>query len=163
MNKFKQKWTIIIPLEPVSEGTEYEFTDWPLHITLASVFAVDDKGAEISNKLQELLLGQHEFNTSADSEDWFGPDKSVGVMKIKFTLELQELYSKIHQLLIDMKVEFNEPQYEGKGFIPHSAYQKTSRLRAGDEIIISKVALIDMFPNGNGYKRRVTKTIDLKV
>lgn len=161
MNKFTQKWTIIIPIEPIYEGLEYEFTEWPLHITLASVFAVSVTGDQLGGELQKRVATQKSLTMQAESEDWFGPERTVGVMKLQMTPAFSELYTKVHELLIGLGASFNEPQYEGEGYIPHSAHQKAARLHIGDQVTVNKLALIDMFPDGNGYRRRVTKLIDL--
>lgn len=161
MNKFTQKWTIIIPIESIYEGLEYDFTEWPLHITLASVFAVSTTGDQLGEKLQERVATQRSLSVQAESEDWFGPERTVGVMKLQMTPALSELYNKVHELLVGLDASFNEPRYEGEGYIPHSAHQKMARLHIGDKVAVNKLALIDMFPDSNGHRRRVTKLIDI--
>src|ERR1700757_2847703 len=153
MEKFTQKWIIVVPLVPLDEGTEYSYTDWPLHITLASVFAVDYDGQTLCAKVEQLLADQRPLTAVADQEDWFGPDRSVRVMRMQKTPELLALYDRIRDMLVSDGVVYNAPQYEGDGYNPHSTYQKGARLAAGEQVAVESVAVIDMFPNADGYMR----------
>lgn len=159
MEKFTQKWAIIIPLEEHADGSEFYYTDFPLHITIAGVFAIEDSGAELKKMLQLLIKSTRPFEVTADEEALFGDNKDIAVMKIHATPELIHLYELIHSELLKRGAVFNMPHHEGDGYIPHSTYQKSGRLQAGEKVIAKSVSLIDLFPKGDGLTRKITKTI----
>lgn len=160
MEKFTQKWAIIIPLEEHSDGSEFYYTDFPLHITIAGVFAINNSGVELEKMLFELVKNVGAFEVIADEEALFGNEKDIAVMKIIQTPELMKLYRLIHDELLKRKAVFNMPHHEGNGYIPHSTYQKSGRLHPGEKVFAKSVSLIDLFPNDNGYMRKITKTIE---
>ena len=160
MEKFTQKWAIIIPLEEHSDGSEFYYTDFPIHITVAGVFATNNSGLELERILKALVASVKPFEASADKEAFFGDKKDIAVMKIHQTSELMNLYGLIHGELLKRKVVFNMPHHEGDGYIPHSTYQKSGRLHPDEKVFAKSVSLIDLFPNDNGLMRRITKTIE---
>jgi 2'-5' RNA ligase len=159
MEKLTEKWAIIALLEPVEEGIEFLPSHFPLHVTIAGVFAVDFNGNTLSEKLSELLAGQTAVETVADGEQLFGPNKDVAVIKLQKTPDLMALYDKIHNELIGLGAVFNEPQYEEGGYIPHSTRQEHKELHTGEIVLINSISIVDLFPNNNGYLRKIFKTI----
>jgi len=161
MEKLTQKWAIIAPLESMEEGAEFLPSEFPLHITLAGVFAINNTGTVLSEKLLELLAHQTAFQAFTDTDEYFGPNKDIYVMKLQKTPELMSLYHKIHDTLNQLGATFNEPQYEVDGYIPHSTVQKNVRLSTNQVISVNTVAIVDLFPNGDGHKRKIFKIITL--
>jgi 2'-5' RNA ligase len=159
MEKFTQKWAVIIPLEKHPDGSEFYYTDFPLHITIAGVFATTDSGAELEKMLHLLIKSTRPFEVTADEEALFGDNKDISVMKISATPELIHLYELIHSELLKEGAVFNTPHHEGEGYIPHSTYQKSGRLQTGEKVIAKSISLIDLLPNGDGLMRKITKTI----
>jgi 2'-5' RNA ligase len=159
MEEFTQKWAIIALLEDVRDGATFYYTDFPLHITLAGVFAINKDGSWLAEGLSDLLTGQKRFEVQADKKDMFGPHKDVAVMKIAKTPELTSLYSKIHQWLLESGARYNEPQYQGSNYLPHSTFQKSGLLHEDETRQIKSVSIIDLFPNGDGHQRKICKTI----
>jgi 2'-5' RNA ligase len=162
MEKFTQKWAVIALLEEVDEGSEFYYTDFPLHVTLAGVFKIDQEGSWLAKELVDILAGQKAFSVTTDIKDMFGPNKDVAVMKIVKTPELMDLYSKIHNWLLASGAIYNEPEYQGAGYLPHSTFQKSDLLKEGEIKHIKSISIIDLFPNGDGYQRKVFKTIELE-
>jgi 2'-5' RNA ligase len=159
MEKLTQKWAIIAPLQSVQEGSEFSPSDFPLHMTLAGVFAIEFDGATLSEKLSALLAHQAPFEVTAGTEDFFGPNKDIAVMTLQRTPELMALYNTIHNELITLNAIFNTPQYEDEGYIPHSTKQKHAIVTNGESVLIDSVSIIDLFPNGDGHRRKIFKTI----
>ncbi len=160
MEKFTQKWAIIIPLKNHADGSEFYFTDFPLHITLAGVFATSETGDQLEDMLEEIASLIRPFTITASQEEWFGEQKDIPVMKIQQSSELMNLYKVIHDDLVKRNVVFNAPQYEGEGYIAHSTHQKSGRLHEGEKVLAKSIALVDLFPNDDGLMRRITKTIN---
>lgn len=161
MSKFTQKWAIIALLEEIPDGTEFYYTDYPLHMTIAGVFELDKSGLWLSENLTRLLINQKEFDIKAGAEDHFGPDKDIQVMKIIESPELLKFYNKIHNWLLSYGAIYNEPQYQGEGYLPHSTFQKSGRLNEGEIRHIKSVSIVDLFPNNDGHRRKIFKTIEL--
>lgn len=162
MEKLTQKWAIVAFLENVDEGAEFYYTDFPLHVTFAGVFATSMSGRQLADELAGLLAGVQAIEIEADSGGMFGPNSNVAVMKVIKTPGLMNIYSMIHGWLRDMGATFNSPQYEGEGYIPHSTPQKSGSLREGERRLLNSVSIIDLFPNGDGHRRKVHTTIKLQ-
>lgn len=159
--KFTQKWAIIAPLEPIQEGSEFPHTEFPLHITLMGVFAVDKNSQQLAIECSKELAHQQAFQVTAGPEAMFGPDKSVKVTTIQPSHELTDLHMRLYDWLVRAGAVFNDPQYQGSGFGPHSTVQKKARLLPGQQVTIGSLALIDLFPHGDGLQRKVTKIFAL--
>lgn len=162
MQRFSQKYTIIQLLEDLPEGYEYDWKDWPLHVTIADVFAIDWPIDILQSKLEEFTQHQPSFNTTALNDELFGPDRDIRVVLIDKTSELSGLHTRIVKLLEEGNVRFNNPQYTLEGFLPHSTVQRRRRLRQGDSIAFTSISIIDMFPSEDPYRRKVLKTIPFK-
>jgi 2'-5' RNA ligase len=157
-----QKWTLIKLLEPMDEGTEFHHEDWPLHVTLADVFAVDWESSGLLEKLALLLAKHKPVELTADDDTSFGPpERPTQVTLLHMTLELRALHNDIIGLLISAGAVFNTPQYTKEGYIAHSTVQKHARLHKGDIVSIDNLTLVDMFPHGDGEQRKIVKTMPL--
>ncbi len=156
-----QKWAIASLLEDAEDGSEFYYTDFPLHVTLAGVFATNKSGYELAAEMAAILLNQHPIKIEADKKDMFGPNKDVAVMKIKKSPELMALYNSIYRWLEKTGIRYNSPEYQGEGYLPHSTFQKSCSLEEGAIRILRSVSLIDLYPNSNGYMRKISKTIEL--
>lgn len=161
MESFTQKWAIIALLEDHQEGSEFHYTDTPLHVTLAGIFKIDKSGSELSAELAELLTGQPPVEIEASKRDMFGPDKDIPVMKIKKTPDLMALHQQIDEWLQHSGAVYNSPEYQGQGYLPHSTFQKSTSLSEGEKRILSSISLVDLYPDSDGYRRKISKTIDL--
>ena len=133
-------------------------TDWPLHITLADVFAIN-LGSDLVKKLKELFSDERPVITAANKDAVLGEAKVV-------LLEKNDKIKNLHQHLVDLLESngavFNNPEFTKEGFLPHCTIQKDERLNLGDKIIINEITLVDMFPNNNWKKRKVLYSFKLK-
>lgn len=158
---FTQKWAIVSLLEDVDESAEFHYAEFPLHVTLAGVFATSKTGQELAAELAELLEDQEPIAIKATRKDLFGPNKNIAVMRIEKRPELLRLHRIIYDWLEKSGVIYNMPEHQGEGYLPHSTFQKSGRLIDGEERLLTSVSLIDLYPNGNGYQRKIAKTIEL--
>ncbi len=156
--QYSQKYTLVAFLKPIEVGTEFKMADWPLHITLADVFAID-LNAGIQQKLSKLLSEQPPLILSVGKDTTLG---SIRVTLINKDDRLQNLHDKIIDLLELNGVIFNTPEFTRKGFLPHLTMQRTGKLDIGDEVEVTSISLVDMFPNGNWQQRKVLDTFSLK-
>ena len=162
MEKLTQKWCIPAFFDELEDGFEFAMTDYPLHMTIAGVFDFDKKGIEIAELINGLLAHSQSFEVVAGDDVYWGINKDIQVVLMEKSEQLASLVKKIYNFLISNGVEFYQPEYEGKYNISHSTVQKTDRLQKGETVIINKLSLVDMFPDSNGYRRRIVKTIYLK-
>lgn len=159
VQKFTQKYTIVHLMNSLPVGYEFSMSEWPAHITLADVFAIDGNSTGLLESLREMLSTVGPVQTKVIGEDWFGGDKTVHVMLLDKTTEFQRLHDEIVDELEDFGVKFNNPEFTGDGFKPHSTVQKDGKLEIGTNLTIDSITLIDMFPNDDFKKRKVIGTI----
>jgi 2'-5' RNA ligase len=163
MQHFTQKWCLVSLLEPAQEGAVFHWKDWYLHTTIAGVFSADIRQSQLTDKLSTLLANQKPIITTIVENVSFGPpEKPFLVSLLDNTYELQQLHNKIVSLLTNNGAVFNEPKYINAGYKPHVTVQKKSRVYAGETIVIDNLALIDMFAEKDGYKRKIYKTFKFR-
>ncbi len=163
MEKLTQKWTLVSLLEKHDQGYEFSAADWPLHIsTGGTLFEVDWSLGDLLTKLTNLISGQASFDALVLDDTNLGPpDKPVLVTMIDSQTGLGALHEKIVDLLLENGAVFSHPLHIRDGFKAHCTVQKNARLHKGETISIDNLALIDMFPDGDGYQRKILKIIAL--
>ena len=143
------------------EGFTFGATEWPLHITIASLFSTAWSSRETIDHLGTLLEGQRPVNTSALRHDNWGTEKNVAVTVMDTTPQLRQLHTDIVTFLQESGATFYE-KFLFEKYDAHSTVQQHDKLEVGTDIVIDSVTLIDMFPDNNGYKRRLLGTIDFR-
>ena len=133
-------------------------TDWPLHTTLADVFAINRHETSIDMKLSALASGAQAVKVAAVADSLLG---TTSVVLFEKTAPLQQLHDSIVSLLEQNRATFNTPEFTSDGFLPHSTIQGGDRVQIGDEINIDSISLIDMFPNDDWQQRKVLATFNL--
>jgi len=160
--KFTQKYTIIQLFEDVPEGTQFFWKDWPLHSTLADVFAIDWDVPTMIEKLTQLLRNRTPATSVVEDDRFFGDQGQVQVALLRKTDDLVKLHYDVIGCLTKGGWKPNDPQFAKEGFLPHSTVQKHARLNKGDKVTFNALTVIDMFPGGDPYQRKVIKTIKVK-
>lgn len=156
---FSQKYTLIQLLEDVPEDTQFVRTAWPLHSTVVDIFAIDWDAPTMIRRLEALLATHEPAASLAEDDTFFGPEKQTRVVLLHKTDSLCKLHHDVVSLLNEGGLRPNSPQYVGEGYVPHSTVQAHARLNKGDHVTFDALTLIDMFPDGDPYQRRVLKTI----
>lgn len=152
---YSQKYTIVQFLEPTEEQQSFSMDSWPLHLTLADVFAVD-LDDQIVGQLGDLIASENSITVEAGTEDTLGDAKNpIKVTLIQNTTELQSLHNLITSFLENNGAEFNSPQFTHGGFLPHVSVQGKKKLTPGEELNIKRLSLIDMFVDGDWQQRKV--------
>lgn len=159
MERFTQKYIIVQLLEPMAEGAEYASADWPLHVTLAGIFSVDLTGERVIEQLRDMLVTQKPFTVIAGQDAYFGVKKQTRVTVLEISDELRTLHYKVVALLRWVGAEFNTPEFIEAGFRAHATVRPHARLRRGDTVTFHALTVIDMYPNGNPYRRKVLRTL----
>jgi hypothetical protein len=155
---YSQKYCLVSFSHPVEVGAEFKMTDWPLHITLADIFAVN-LNSELVKSLEGLLITQPPVAVVAGKEATLGEAKVVLLNKNE---SLINLHIKLIDLLTSHGAVFNSPGYTKDGFLPHCTIQKDQRLHDEDKLTIDTVSLVDMFPDGNWQQRKVVHVFNVR-
>lgn len=158
MQKLSQKWCIVSLLDDVSEGAQFHWKDWPLHVTLAPTFGIGFDSQQIVSLLEEVVKTQNALELKAAEETVWGSP----VILLQKTVEIEQLHKQIIDMLEINGAVFNEPQYIGPHYLPHVTVQKGASVEVGRGVMINGISLIDMFPDGDGLQRKVIKTIPLR-
>lgn len=162
IQKYTQKWVVAALLEDIPEGTEFPASNFPLHITITGVCAVDWDSRTIASNLEVLLKDQLPFSVKAIDEAYFGPNHDIRVTEMEKTPQLLDLHQKVYDMLIAAGAVFNDPDYQGEGFRPHCTYQQQGHLDTGASVTIDNITLIDLFPHEDGTMRKITKIYKFK-
>lgn len=163
MQPFTQKYAIIQLLEEAPEGMEFSASDWPLHVTLVDVFAIDWSVREMAERLMTLLTGRKPVTALAIGNTYFGPDRDIRVTLLDRTESLAKLHGDVYALLERGGLKVNNPQFALEGFRPHATVQEHATLKTGDTVVFDALTIIDMFPSGDPYTRKVLQTIRFSV
>lgn len=161
MTALTQKYCIIQLLEPKEEGAEWRASEWPLHVTIADVFAVDWAGNDLFTRLGDLLAEHQPFTSTAQGDEQFGEQGQVHVTLLDMNKELITLHRDAVALLKNAGAVFNTPQYIEEGFRAHATVRPHSRLHTGDTVTFRALAVVDMFPEDDPQKRKILKIIRL--
>jgi 2'-5' RNA ligase len=161
MQKFTQKYAIIQLFENIPEGTDFSWKEWPLHSTIADVFAIDWNSAEMADALQHSLAKHPTAQSTVLDDTFFGPNQETRVVLLEKTKSLLKLHNDVLDILAKGGYKANNPEFAREGFLPHSTVQKHARLQKGDIVTFDTLSIIDMFPNEDPYQRKVLATIPI--
>lgn len=161
MQKFTQKYTIIQLFEQRAVGVQFSSGSWPLHSTVVDTFAVSWDAAEMIAELETAFKSCKPAHSIADDDTFFGAEKDVQVTLLRKTDSLTNLHYSALSILEKGGLTLNDPQFAREGFLPHATVQKYARLTKGDEVSFTSLSIIDMFPDGDAYQRKVLATIPL--
>lgn len=129
-------------------------SDWPLHVTLADVFAMDRIDIDLEDRIVKLLTNTSVVEAFAKEDSVLGETPVVILEKSK---ELLRLHYELINILTDCGAVFNNPEFTKDGFIPHCTIQNAKKINIGDQLLLSTISLIDMFPNNDWSKRKVLR------
>lgn len=161
MKQLTQKYCLISLLEPVNENSFVKFSwkDWILHVTFAGVHFADWKNEELITEFNKLIQSIDCFEAKSLKQEKLGEAEVILVEKTEPVLQLHNL---ILNFLDSHGAVFNNPEWNRGNYIPHSTIQKHAQVSENEIIPIDNITLIDMFPDGDGYMRKIIKVFKLK-
>ena len=159
--KFTQKYSLVCFLEPVLPDFKFDLDSWPLHTTILDVFAVDATSQEILAELKDSISETSAITVTVQEKRYFGEKKDIPVMILEKTGQLQALHESVAMALDNIGLHMNSPQFAHEGFIPHITVKNNQAVSVGDKYTFDNITLVDMFPGGDGYGRRILGTITL--
>lgn len=157
--KYSQKWSLVCFSNQVQIGTEFDWKNWPQHVSIASVFAVEWSD-ELLQSLKQIVENCSVFATTVVDEAYWGKNGEYHCSLLEKSPEILRLHNNIHTLLVTYGATFNEPDHHGIGFVPHSTKQQNIKPAVGDHLQLTSLSIIDMFPHKDHLKRRVTHTFN---
>jgi len=172
---------VVAFLEPVTEGMEFPRDAWPLHITLVKFDVVDqpptaDGAAQLpadaatdavapaaGDALAARVAGLMDAPARAalgttvtvGGEAGFGRGGSVPVSLIEPNAPLQTLHEALVGVVEALPGRIATPGYTMAGFRPHVSHRGEKAPRAGGQLVLDQIALVDMAPDGGHATRRV--------
>jgi hypothetical protein len=148
-------------VEPVTDGLVFLRTDWPLHITLVRFDAGSPVGADPTERVAALADAPARTALGAGltvGEDaGFGRNGSVPVSLIQPQPDLQALHEQLVAAVGNVGGTILTPAHTLSGYRPHVSHHGAKRLNPGDAVVLDRIALVDMAPDGDRTVRRILK------
>ncbi|MCX6498522.1 MAG: 2'-5' RNA ligase family protein [Arthrobacter sp.] len=160
---------VVAFLEPVTEGMDFPRDDWPLHITLVKFDVVDHQAAgdgesdAARDVLADRVAGLMDAPVRAalgsavtvGSGAGFGRRGSIPVSLILPSPALQSLHEALVGVVEALPGRIATPGYTMAGYRPHVSHRGDKAPRAGGKLVLDRIALVDMAPDGGHATRRV--------
>ena len=156
---YSQKYCLVHFINRQPNHSEFNMNQWPLHITLADVFAISLEQSAFIDKLEIISNKLAPVTVSVENESTLGDQTPV--MLFAASPDLLRLHEAIISSIEVDGAIFNHPEFTGIGFIGHSTIQNEQRLQNGETITIDSVSLVDMFSGGDWQRRKVLATFQL--
>lgn len=163
-------------IEPVTDGLVFPRDDWPLHITLVR-FDVDaesgegvktdggGQGAGLAERIAGLIdlpvraaLGTR---LTMGDDAGFGRQESVPVSLVEPSRSLQALHESLVGTVMELPGRVPTPHHILDNYRPHVSHHGDKRPQPGDVVVLDRVALVDMAPDGNHSVRRILRLWEL--
>ncbi|TXN29905.1 2'-5' RNA ligase family protein [Lacisediminihabitans profunda] len=149
---------VVLPLVPLLVGESFALQDWPLHITVLPPFLTDASPEQIADAFAAATSGLPAITAIAGRDELFGRRQNVLVTVV----EHNEALARLHRTLVAAVLPFaaapDEPAFTGPGFRPHVTVKPHGRVREGEVLSLSQVALVDMAPRAAPQGRLVLAT-----
>lgn len=149
-------------LENYPVGYEYRGDNIPVHLTHVDSFQVDLNPRELELKLQHALAGQKPFIVKALRDELYGPDKDIPVTVLELTPELQELHTKIMDMLQSEGAFLKNPHFHREGFMPHVTVYGNRRIKVGEDVLIRDISIAAKLSEEENAKYRILATVSFK-
>jgi hypothetical protein len=148
-------------VEPVAEGSVFLRTEWPLHITLVRCDVGTADSADAAVRLAGLA-GPHAAaalgaNLQVGEDAGFGRNGSVPVSLVQPQPDLQALHEQLATAVESSGGRILTPAHTRSGYRPHISHQHGRRLRPGETLVLDRIALVDMAPDGDRTVRRILR------
>jgi hypothetical protein len=166
---------VVAFLEPVIEGLEFPRDGWPLHITLVRFDVVPAReaatrpgpgpgpvpGDPLAERIAALMDGPVTAAlgspVSVGAEAGFGRNQSVPVSLIEPSAALAALHSALVRIVAELPGRIPTPDYILDGYRPHVSHLREKRPNPGDMVVLDRIPLVDMAPDGGHATRRVLR------
>lgn len=148
-------------MEEVAEGEVFQRTDWPLHITLVRFDVGTPDSADVAVRLvaaadapARVALGA---TLQIGENAGFGRGGSVPVSLVDSHPALQALHEELVRAVAEMGGRIPTPDHTLSGYRPHISHRGPHRFSPGDAVVLDRIALVDMAPDGDRTVRRILR------
>lgn len=152
---------VLVPLTPLAAGDAFAVKDWPLHITVLAPFHTRKTHEQVAAVIAEVAATQPALTARAGAEAMFGRGHDIPVTLVCDHPGLTRLHDRLLEALRPLAARPEEPAFTGSKFRAHVTVKGARRARAGEEFILSQVALVDMAPRAHAAGRAVLATVPL--
>lgn len=154
---------VVAFIESVAVGQEFLRSDWPLHLTLVRFDVRNDGDTARYAALAEMPVKQALGTVLAvGGDDRFGRQGSVPVSLVEADPALQALHDSLVQAVEQVPGRVASPHHTRRNFRPHVSHRGDKCLNRGDAVVLDRVALVDMAPDGNHTIRRILELWELR-
>ncbi|WP_258804451.1 2'-5' RNA ligase family protein [Pseudarthrobacter sp. NS4] len=156
----------VVFVEPVAAHQVFPRSDWPLHITLVRFDVATGQSAGVAERIGSLADAPARAALGAGlvvGEDAaFGRNGTVPVSLVEPHPVLQRLHEDLVGVVTDMDGRILTPRHTLSGYRPHVSHHGTAgpdarRLHPGDDVVLDRIALVDMAPDGDHTIRRILR------
>lgn len=148
-------------VEPVADGLVFPRTEWPLHITLVRFDVGGPDSADAAERIASLAEGPATAALGArltvGEDAGFGRYGSVPVNLIQPQPDLQALHEQLVAAVGSLGGTILTPAHTMSGYRPHVSHHGGKRLDPGDGVVLDRIALVDMAPDGDRTVRRILR------
>ncbi|RNE59119.1 2'-5' RNA ligase family protein [Cryobacterium tepidiphilum] len=152
---------VVLPLTPLQTNSSFAVHDWPLHITVLAPFTTDAARHDIIDAIASAASGETAITAVAGADALFGRRHNVPVTLVEENAALIRLHLALIDTVRPIASSPDEPAFTGAEFRPHVTKKHHGRVRAGDKLALTQVALVDMAPRSAPGGRSVLATFPL--
>jgi len=133
---------------PVDIPAVVERTRWPVHVTVAGNFRVDEAHTvEVSALLSSVAKDVAAFDVKLGPRDRFGSERDIPVLLASHTV-FHRLHESLAAGLRDMPgFAAAEPSFWGNGYLPHATLGPAVGGRDGDALSFRTLTLVSLHGN----------------
>jgi hypothetical protein len=153
---------IVLPLSPLAVGERFPVDQWPLHVTVVPPFLTDAPPPAIADAVAAALHGQLAITARVGGEEMFGRRHTIPVNLLEGGDGLVLMHTRLVAVARRFAAAPQEPAFTGSGFRPHVTAKVGRRVRQGDRLQLSQVALVDMNPRSDERGRAVLAVVELQ-
>lgn len=135
--------------------------DWPLHITVLPPFHTDAAASDIAGAISAAASGHRALTVIAGHDELFGRREDVPVTVIVENDELTRLHHTLVEAVRPFAASPDERAFTDSGFRAHVTVKQRRRVKEGDVLALTQIALVDMAPQPPSRGRTVLATLSL--
>jgi 2'-5' RNA ligase len=152
---------LVLPLTPLETGASFAVEEWPLHVTVVAPFITDAAPDEVARVTAAALAGYKALTVIAGPDELFGRRHDIAVTVIDDNVALTRLHDRLVEALRPLATDPHESAFARPEFRAHVTVKRQARVQAGNELILTQIALVDMAPRAARSGRTVLATLDL--
>jgi len=149
---------VVLPLQPLELGSGFALRDWPLHVTVAPTFVIEQGLPAVLAAITPRLAEQRSIGVCAGPDEGFGRSGNIPVTVVDASVELINLHLALVGALRVAGAVFDDPDFVGAGYRAHVTKTRTAQLSPGDPMLLRQAVVVDMEPAGDDRLRRVIWT-----